>query len=574
MKKSLYLFIVLVSLLWSCEPEEEVGKPGSGNGLWGGKLEICVDLVFEAEGGEKSFRIACHEDTVGHDSVVVEPSVWTIENESDWCRTDVASGVGDRTVVVTAEAYDGEADRNTNLVIRLDDEVRVLTVTQKRLHALTVSRDKFDVPEEGGEVSVEVTSNMDYRVRIPAEFEAWISEVPASKALESRRFTFTVAANREYARREGCIIFESNGVADTVRIYQTADPRTLVLTKDHVEIAATGGTVDVELKTNVDYEIIIPESAAQWVSLVQTRAVRVDKFRLEVSANPTYECRLALVRITDKNNFVHDTITLKQEAREPYIGDLLLQTEQDVIDFRETGHTKVIGNVTVGGHRLESLKELNSLLTEIDGTLTICCFPLQSFEGLGNLKKVTGDFLLEKGRMGSFKGLESLESVGGNFVRGKWKREIGDFMDSVHYLSSFQGLNQLKNIGGNLELNILYCYNFQFEGLESLRTIGGNLELAGEFAKTKSLKGLENLETIGGGELIIKDFQQLDNIDALSKVSSLNEISITDCPKLYDFCVLKNVVQHMSGTFTTAGNGYNPTKEQLLGGECSQIPNN
>ena len=90
---------------------------------------------------------------------------------------------------------------------------------------------------------------------------------------------------------------------------------------------------------------------------------------------------------------------------------------------------------------------------------------------------------------------------------------------------------------------------------------------------------MENLQTIGGGKLtidggIIYIDSSLNNIDALKNLKSITEISITNCSKLYDFCVLKNVVQNMSGTFYVNGCGYNPTKQQLLNGACSQTPSN
>ena len=91
------------------------------------------------------------------------------------------------------------------------------------------------------------------------------------------------------------------------------------------------------------------------------------------------------------------------------------------------------------------------------------------------------------------------------------------------------------------------------------------------FNSLESFEGLENLTNIGD-KLTIKGCSSLNNIDALKNIESLNDISITTCSKLYDFCVLKNVVQNMSGTFYVNDNGYNPTKYQLLNGECSQIP--
>ena len=145
--------------------------------------------------------------------------------------------------------------------------------------------------------------------------------------------------------------------------------------------------------------------------------------------------------------------------------------------------------------------------------------------------------------LSSFEGLESLETIGGNF-------RVIDGASPLNSLSSFKGLSGLKSIGGDFEVNA------KSSSLNSLA----------------SFEGLENLTNIGGGKLTIKYCSSLNNIDALKNIESLNDISITECSKLYDFCILKNVVQNMSGTFYLNKNGYNPTKYQLLNGECSQIP--
>ena len=86
-----------------------------------------------------------------------------------------------------------------------------------------------------------------------------------------------------------------------------------------------------------------------------------------------------------------------------------------------------------------------------------------------------------------------------------------------------------------------------------------------------SLDCFFSLTTITGN-LNLQNCTELNNIDCLINLSAVKNISITDCPKLYDFCVLKSIVQNNNSDFYTYGNGYNPTKYQLLNGECSKLP--
>ena len=749
MKRLFYLLMMLSCTLWSCSKSDgsidDPDDPDNPDAPTNVMLDISVsDLVFEAEGGEKEFTIYCNSD-------------WTITNESEWCKITVNQGNGDSKIIVTVGVYSEMEDRNTNLTIKAGNITKVLTVTQKDGDAIILSKDKFDIPEEGGNVTVEVKSNIQYEVSIPSQFQNWIKHEPETKAITVKNFTFTILENKEYEKREGYIVFNGNSLKDTVHIYQTADPRTLILSKDTYNISSAKESIEVELKSNVDYSISIPSSVSYWIKLLETKAIRTDKIyfeieenttydnrsaqifikdknsslcdtlyinqlqqnalilsqkqyevlaggeqisievqsnidyeiiipktvqewieqmpqskaltksmiNLEVKPNTTYDVRSAQVFIKDKNSTLSDTVQVTQAAKGTYTGDIIFETEQDLIDFQTAGYTKVIGNIIVQGNKIRTLQKLDNLLTEIDGNLTIECSSLTSLDGLYNLKKITGNFitmhasitsyegignLTEIGgdfevnaessfssslnSLASFEGLESLEEIGGNFK--VIAESSGSYSYSLNSLSSFKGLSGLKSIGGDFEVNAESSSSLNslasFEGLENLQTIGGsfscnksistkslsqlnsigkNLEISlhfdeglenlvrigGDFKpdgsssfKTlnklssiggnfyaivfggTSFEGLESLTNIGGGKLTINYCSSLNNIDALKNIESLNDISITACSKLYDFCVLKNVVQNMSGTFYLNNNGYNPTKYQFLNGECSQIP--
>ena len=769
MKRLFYLLMMLSCTLWSCSKSDgsidDPDDPDNPDTPTNVTLDISVsDLVFEAEGGEKEFTIYCNSD-------------WTITNESEWCKTTVNQGNGNSKIIVTVGVYSEMEDRNTNLTIKAGNITKVLTVTQKDGDAIILSKDKFDIPEEGGNVTVEVKSNIQYEVSIPSQFQNWIKHEPETKAITVKNFTFTILENKEYEKREGYIVFNGNSLKDTVHIYQTADPRTLILSKDTYNISSAKESIEVELKSNVDYSISIPSSVSHWIKLLETKAIRTDKIyfeieenttydnrsaqifikdknsslcdtlyinqlqqnalilsqkqyevlaggeqisievqsnidyeiiipktvqewieqmpqskaltksmiNLEIKPNTTYDVRSAQIFIKDKNSTLSDTVQVTQAAKGIYIGDIIFTTEQDLIDFQAAGYTKVRGNVIVSGGEITTLQKLDNLLTEINGSLRLECSTLTTLDGLYGLKTITDSLIIKDGNMTSFEGLRNLETIGGNFrviakssnsslrslssfkglsglksiggdfevnaksfysssldalesfeglesleiIGGNFKVigfsleslssfkglsglksiggdfEVGNLNSlesfeglesletiggnfkvigpSLNFLASFKGLSGLKSIGGDFEVNAKSSYSSfldaleSFEGLESLETIGGNFKVIAESSlfslnSLASFEGLENLTNIGGGKLTISNCKSLNNIDILKNIESLNDISITECSKLYDFCVLKNVVQNMSGTFYLNKNGYNPTKYQLLNGECSQIP--
>ena len=516
-------------------------------------LEISTtDLLFEAQGGEKEFTITCNTG-------------WTITNESAWCTTDATSGNGNRTVTVTASASSETADRNTNLTVKAGGKTQIVTVTQKHANALILSKNKFDVPQEGGDITIEIKAGIEYQTDIPEEFRSWIRRT-TTRAAESQSISFTIEANEEADKRTGYILFSGNAQKDTVFIYQ-APKNQLVLTEDTYTIPTEGAEITVELKTNIDYDVQIPGDAASWVSLITTRALRTDRLTFRIEANTGDADRSAKIAVKDKNSTLSDTITILQPIER---ADIIWETEQDLIDFKAAGHTRIQGNIIVRGEELKTLQKLDNLLTEINGSLTLECSSLTSLDGLYNLAKITENLLITNGSMVSFEGLNSLQTIGGNFkVTASYH-----YYSSLNSLASFKGLNNLKSIGGDFEITAESSLNAleSFEGLENLQTIGGNFKVTASSSLTSltSFKGLNSLKSIG--KLTILNCDSLSSIDDLKNVEALDEISITGCPKLYDFCILKNVVQNMSGTFYVNGNGYNPTKKQLLDGACSQTP--
>ncbi|MDE5612356.1 MAG: BACON domain-containing protein, partial [Odoribacter sp.] len=443
-------------------------------------LEISTnDLVFNAQGEEKDFTIYCNGN-------------WTIVNESSWCKTDVTQGNGDVRVSVSVEPYVETQDRNTNLVIKAGDRTEVLTVTQKPGDAIILSKDKFNFEQAGGNITIEVTSNIDYQVWIPAECRSWIVPVPESRAVTTKNFCFVVAENEGLDQRNGYIIFFGGyGLEDTVYVYQ-AQKDQFVFVKNTYEIPRKGQEVAVELKTNVEYDVVIPNDVASWIHLITTRASRTDRLNFQIDENPGIDMRTANVVVKDKNSNLSDTIKFIQNGEKAiYIGDVVFSKEQDLIDFYDAGYTKVQGNVTVYG--LKTLQRLGNRLTEITDSLILNSGDLTSLEGLSDLTKIGGSLHAYKGKISSFEGLDNLETISGNFT----------LSSSFDALKSFKGLGNLKSIGGNFESSLSRYYSSfgaleSFEGLENLESIGGNFTLVSSFDALKSFKGLGNLKSIGG----------------------------------------------------------------------------
>lgn len=66
---------------------------------------------------------------------------------------------------------------------------------------------------------------------------------------------------------------------------------------DATPVSAEGGQVTVEITTNLDYEVVIPEAAKTWIKLVETKALRTDKVTFSVAPNTEASQRTAEVEV-------------------------------------------------------------------------------------------------------------------------------------------------------------------------------------------------------------------------------------------------------------------------------------
>ena len=291
MKKILTVLAIALATLTSCKTDEEEISPSEVY------LNVYYDdIVFPSDGGEDSFEIESNGD-------------WVITNDADWLTIDPSEGKGSCSITLTASASDLYDDRNTVITVKAGDKTETFTVTQKYAEALLVTKNKFDIPQEGGEFTVEVQSNISYDIVIDDDCQSWISEVPQSKALNTYTHTFSVESNQDTTKRDGSIeIIGSNGKTETVNIYQ-AQKDELVLSKSEETVPAKGGEVRVQLRSNVDYEVIVPEDV-DWVEQLQSD--KADELVFNVMPNSETSTREAEITVKDKNSDLSQIFTIIQ----------------------------------------------------------------------------------------------------------------------------------------------------------------------------------------------------------------------------------------------------------------------
>lgn len=218
---------------------------------------------------------------------------------------------------LTATALKFRVAENTDLekregyiIVRSGEFTEKVTVYQEGSAAsIVLTQNEYTVGSEGETIKVELKSNTDYEVQLPRE--DWITEV-TTKAYSSHTHYFTVAKNETNDARGAEILFtdKENGVTEKVKISQ-AQLDGIIVTQSSYNIDETGGVVEVEIASNIDYETSID---SDWIKEVaKTRGLIGQKLSFTVAAMPEGVSRTGKIVFTNKAANIVETVTIQQQ---------------------------------------------------------------------------------------------------------------------------------------------------------------------------------------------------------------------------------------------------------------------
>lgn len=324
--------IILLSLVFTvslvfigCSKDDDSNSETSGNVIKNFNQE---NMNFTEKAGEQTFSFTTNTAW----AINVAP---TQNGETPWCTVAPTSGnAGSHTIKVTTTPNETYDDRSVTVTLKAGTEVRSFVVSQKQKDALLLTNDKFEVDQKGGTVTVEVKANVSYTATIGEECKDWIKESGNTRALSTTAKSYDIAMNEEDGKREGSIIFSDGSLTETVHIYQTGGS-IILLSRNDCHVSASGEEITVELRSNCDYEVIMP--SVDWIKATMTRGMSSHTLHYTVAANDTYDRREAQIVYRDRlNNSTADTLTILQAQK-----DAIIVSEKEVKVGSEGGTVEV-----------------------------------------------------------------------------------------------------------------------------------------------------------------------------------------------------------------------------------------
>ena len=176
----------------------------------------------------------------------------------------------------------------------------------KKDPTLTLSVMTSSFGDSGGQTSISIQSNTVWTVKVS---EPWCT-VSKLSGKGDAMVNVTIGANNSYSSRSATITVTAETLVSGVTINQSQKDA-LIITSKTVNVPSAGATVEVELKSNISYDVILPTDAP-WVLHTGTKALNTYTHLITVAPNTGYDARSAKIIFKDKNSALSDTLTISQ----------------------------------------------------------------------------------------------------------------------------------------------------------------------------------------------------------------------------------------------------------------------
>ncbi|QAA80786.1 cadherin repeat domain-containing protein [Aequorivita sp. H23M31] len=241
------------------------------------------------------------------------------------------------------------------------------------------------------------------------------------------------------------------------------------------------------------------------------------------------------------------------------LGDLFFSTNDSLDDLSSLSNLSVIESdliiVTCGA--ITNLDWLNHL-TSVANMSIRNCMSLAHIDGLNNLRNLNGEYnFFEISDNSSLKNLNGLINLRAEL----YELEVGHNPS----LESIQGLENINvtHILAIEDNQVLENLN----GLESTISIAEKLIINDNYSLT-NLQGLGDLTS--AYEIHLYRNGGLLNLEGLNNLADTWKMDIQGNSQLSDYCSLLNLFSTNPPTvFLTGYNAYNPTRQDLIDGNCS-----
>lgn len=263
----------------------------------------------------------------------------------DWITQAGTKALSSEKITFSIAANESYDNREGKIIIKQTDGnlSETIVVKQGQTNGLFITTPEYDLSNEEHTLSVEVKANVSFQVSPQVD---WIKYVE-TKALTSSTIVLSIEANKTYDDRTGTILVkQTNGdLSGTITINQKQIDGIFVTPTD-VVIDNAEHSVELEVKNNVSYDVVIPDDAKEWISIKNnsaTKALADNKVTLAIAQNASFDNREASVTIKQTDGPLAETVKIKQSQTD---GLFITTPEYNLSNESHTLSVEVQANVS------------------------------------------------------------------------------------------------------------------------------------------------------------------------------------------------------------------------------------
>lgn len=289
------------------------------------KIEDVMSHSAEISISSETIEFETNGDVVsGENEVAITSSDnWRLTGKKTWCVPSAIEGKNGDRVSFEVEENTTSSSRSVTYMFICGDKVAKLIVTQQPKAVMDIYRKTFEVGREGEIITVRTTANFDYTYEISEADQDWIldANIVTMRTLETTCLKFNITPNANYHERSGSIRIKSKGGKEELITINQQKQVTLTTENLLYDFDPAGGSLSIDLKTNLAYRVVIPEMSQSWLKHITTPPAEnpdgliTTREQFEITAASAL--RVGKITFESIDGSLSLTVTIKQSAENP-----------------------------------------------------------------------------------------------------------------------------------------------------------------------------------------------------------------------------------------------------------------
>ena len=194
----------------------------------------------------------------------------------------------------------------------------LLMLSCQKAPFLTLSTPKtISFTDQGGTKSIAFSANRSWSISSP---DSWCKVTPSSGDKMEGDITVTVVCepNMTYDSRNTTLTIKVEELSETINVTQDSNLG-LFVSPSLVELTNASQTIEIEVRTNVNFSVEIDATCRDWISQIDTKGLSTDKISFLISANETFDNRSGKITVKQTDGTLSETVIVKQSQTDGLI---------------------------------------------------------------------------------------------------------------------------------------------------------------------------------------------------------------------------------------------------------------